>query len=341
MSAKYWCFTYNNPTHYPEELGALFANTLYFIYCVFQLECGESGTQHYQGYAEFDKRVSRKHISDSIGVKLHLEIRRGSQAEARNYAMKADSRIHGPYEYGEFKPTKQGQRNDLKELRDKVLKGTPMKDIIPTVDNFQQLRFAQALSSYVPLSHDRRPKKVYWLWGPTGAGKTLTAMKACPVGNTWFANNDCQWFDGYCGQTHVIIDEFRAKNWPYDMVLRLLDGYEMSLPVKGGFTRWCPKEIWITCPLPPSEVYFRRLQNHGSIDQLMRRITEVRELQYRLPEDDGMTTDEDNESDQDLTTTEVLNHATLESSTNRYVAAHNRICNCNNPLTCACLDLNN
>ncbi len=89
-----------------------------------------------------------------------------------------------------------------------------------------------------------------------------------------------QWFDGYWGQKYAIIDEIRAKNWPYDLMLRLLDGYQVRLPIKGGFTIWKPEIIYITSPLHPRHLYKGQLEYNvdGGIDQLLRRITTITEL---------------------------------------------------------------
>ncbi len=130
-------------------------------------------------------------------------------------------------------------------------------------------------ASYRSLTHEYEAKTVYWLYGETGTGKTRTAMEACPADNTWHATTG-QWFDGYWGQEYVIIDEFTAKNWPYDLMLKLLDGYQLRLPVKGGFIIWRPKTIYITARLCPSAIYAAQLDYHGGIEQLERRITQTR-----------------------------------------------------------------
>jgi len=308
---KYWVFTYNNPTHYPEEFGALLVNLPNFKYAVFQHEKGDNGTPHYQGYLEFTKNTRRTAII-RLSTQMHMEKRRGSQAEARAYAMKADSRLHGPWEFGEFTPTKQGRRNDLTKLKSDLLAGEPLHKLVVQTENNQQLRFLQNMSAYVTLSHKYQKKNVYWFWGPTGTGKTRTAIAACPEGDTWFAKFSGQWFDGYSGQGYVIIDEFRAKNWPYDLMLRLLDGYELSLPVKGGFTKWCPHTIYITCPLDPEEVYHGQMAHHGSIDQLKRRITAIRHFDEEVDDPIPVQYRNNNNNNLDLSCDEVVNYATLE-----------------------------
>lgn len=275
---KYWCFTWNNPNLYPERLGAEFVELPNFKYVVFQLEKGDNGTKHYQGYLELEKNIRLGGLK-AFNSAFHWEKRRGTQKEARDYCMKEDSRLEGPFEYGEFEPTKQGKRNDLLALREGLLqRRKTLNQAVRKCENNQQLSFVLKLSAYVPLSNEYKKKQVYWLWGKTGTGKTKTAMLSCPPEDTWISKMDSQWFDGYSGQGYVIIDEFRGRNWKYDVMLQLLDGYEMSVPIKGGFTRWHPHTIYITCPYPPDEVYFGQLALHGSIDQLLRRITEIRNM---------------------------------------------------------------
>lgn len=53
--AKHWCFTYNNPTMYPDEMIEELED-LGVTYAVFQLEEGKNGTPHYQGYVAFKKK---------------------------------------------------------------------------------------------------------------------------------------------------------------------------------------------------------------------------------------------------------------------------------------------
>lgn len=323
MSAmgKYWCFTWNNPNLYPEAFGALLVSLPHFQYTVFQLEAGdENETWHYQGYLEFSKNIRRNAINRHLGIPMHLEKRRGTQAEARDYAMKDETRITGPFEYGEYQQSNQGRRNDLKKLRDDVLSGKPLKDIVPKCDNLQQLRFVQSLTAYSVVSHDYEAVEVHWYHGPTGTGKTRTAKTKCPPRDTWNSNRKGEWFDGYTGQKYVIIDELRAKNWPYDLMLQLLGGYEVRLPVKGGFTIWKAKVVYITCPFDPENAYAGQLEYHGSIDQLKRRITEVRDFT-----DFDEETEEDFRLSPSLRCTEDINYPTLraQASSPHYVPPRN------------------
>lgn len=114
MSAqgKFWVFTLNNPTE-----TITFPDTV--EYAVYQLEQGENGTRHYQGYVEFKKNIRLAGLKKFLKT-AHWEKRRGTQAEARDYCMKEDTRLEGPFEHGTFVVNAQGNRTDLEEASELV-----------------------------------------------------------------------------------------------------------------------------------------------------------------------------------------------------------------------------
>ena len=89
------------------------------------------------------------------------------------------------------------------------------------------------------------------------------------------ANNE--WWDGYCGQSVILLDDFRASWFPFTYLLNITDRYPMQVAVKGGFAHYSPKKIYITCPKPP-EVLYESLETRadGSVAQLTRRVTGVK-----------------------------------------------------------------
>ncbi len=284
--STHWCFTLCNPTNDETvlDLENLFWTHPGVKYAVFQLEEGSEsepgmgGIIHYQGYLELTRSQRRSYVS-KILPRAYITFRKGTQKQARDYCMKEDTRWEGPWECGTFTPCRVGQRTDLASIKKTVLNpDTTMLDVLPMCQNFQQLRFAEALMKYKPQSHRWEPKEVHWYWGPTGSGKTRAAQEACKDVETWTTTDPLKWFDGYMGQTHVIIDEFRAGNCAYNILLGLLDGYERRVQIKCSHTIWKPKVIYITAPLPPNQVYAGQLEYHGSVDQLLRRITEIKEF---------------------------------------------------------------
>lgn len=124
---------------------------------------------------------------------------------------------------------------------------------------------------------------VHWFYGKTGTGKTRTAWEEAQSrygSDIWVSLNTDQWFDGYIGQEAVILDDIRPKTWNFYNMLRFTDRYKLVVPIKGGFTRWCPKEIWITAPTAPRELYCNYSTNepYEGIEQLERRIDDLREF---------------------------------------------------------------
>lgn len=127
MAARNYCFTVNNPL---EDVPLEFPSTV--KYAVYQLECGAQGTKHYQGYMELDKPHTMTAVKKWEGVweKAHLEKRLGTRDQARAYCMKADSRVLGPWEHGEFTGHGAGSRTDLAEVRDAILAGMSRNEVM-------------------------------------------------------------------------------------------------------------------------------------------------------------------------------------------------------------------
>lgn len=269
--ARNWCFTINNPGRkYCMARIWLACERLPDVrYCVYQKEMGEEGTQHIQGYIELKKPQWMRWLKDNFAYGAHYEQRKGTRWEARAYCMKEESRICAPVEYGSFVAC--GERTDLEDIKIRIAEGENIKTIVEDCTSYQQARFAEKLYSIKTLSKEYRKKEVFWYWGTTGTGKTRAAFERSGE-DYWLSNLTGEWFDGYTGQKDVIIDDLRAKAWPYVLLLRLLDGYPLRVPVKGGFTVWEPERIWITCPLSPENLYQGQLNYQGDIDQLTRRI---------------------------------------------------------------------
>lgn len=148
MTSRAWVFTYNNPNG---DLNTEFTDLRYTIW---QLERGESGTYHFQGYAEFKKPIRLAACKRWLSS-AHWEPRRGTPTQAKEYASKEDTRIAGPWEFGE-QGGAQGKRTDLDEFREAVIRGegddTLLRDHIDVVAKYPKLagtiRRAAATAAY-------------------------------------------------------------------------------------------------------------------------------------------------------------------------------------------------
>lgn len=114
-TARHVCFTYNNPTHSPTDFQALLQSSERVRYAIFQLEEGENGTPHYQGYVEY-KSPQRFSFFHNNFARCHCEKRQGTRTQARDYCRKADTHKEGPWEAGDWNAGGAGARSDLSGL---------------------------------------------------------------------------------------------------------------------------------------------------------------------------------------------------------------------------------
>jgi len=123
--------------------------------------------------------------------------------------------------------------------------------------------------------------KVTVHYGKTGTGKSHTAFHKYLTPEGEFDDTECfcksaamaQWWDGYSGQKHCIIEEFRAQI-PFHELLVLLDKYPLTFQIKTTSCQCQIEEFIITSPVHPSEWYPTLESNAGKMDQLKRRLTE-------------------------------------------------------------------
>lgn len=226
-------------------------------------------------------------IKELICSQVHLEPARGSLASNQAYCKKEDAE---PFEEGSPIPS-QGHRTDLDSVRIAINEG---KDDEHIADNFfgQWVRYSKAFQSYRALkkSLSRSWKtKVFVLWGKTGTGKTRYVFDQVGDDQELWSPGDYEWFDGYQGQEIVLFDDFRGE-YPVQFLLKLLDRYPMSVKIKGSFTKWCPRKIYITSNVDPQDWY-------RDIDQrtraaLQRRIDAVHFVEVPLYHDIIVTRDE-------------------------------------------------
>lgn len=85
-------------------------------------------------------------------------------------------------------------------------------------------------------------------WGPTGTGKTHRAW-AEAGDSCYIKTSSNKWWDGYRGETNVIIDEFDGQIG-ITHLLRWLDKYPCRVEIKGGSLPLRASKFWITSNKP-------------------------------------------------------------------------------------------
>lgn len=247
--------------------------------------CPNTKKEHYQGYIQFFEPVRTPKLQWIIGNKCHCESQRGTDFQASNYCKKDNKYVS----FG--KPSKQGQRTDLEDLRRLINKGATHSKCYK--EHFSSYtRYRHNLDKYRETILYEKAKKwrnvdVKILSGPTGCGKTSKYLyddKGNYLEDVFNINcselTDRCWFDGYEGQTTLILDEFR-NDIKLGKLLSLLDGHICRLQIKGGVTYALWNKVIITTNLKKFEIFPNIRKD--MIDPLWRRVKIFTDL-YECPE---------------------------------------------------------
>lgn len=248
-----FCFTVNNWTEADIEW---FNNTNIFKYVCYGKEVGENLTPHLQGYFEFPNGNRKslnacvKYIHDhGCPCRPHIEIAVASAAKAIGYCEK-----DGVFWEKGDRPKGQGKRSDIDDATDILSNGGSLQDVahaLPTVF----VKFHRGLQAFQLTTQSVRSWKteVFWLWGPTGSGKSRYAWETYP--DAYPKQSGTKWWCNYVGQDTAIIDDFRpSKEMPFNFILNLFDRYPLLLETKGGQVQCRLKTILVTCPFSPDQL---------------------------------------------------------------------------------------
>lgn len=243
----------------------------YMKYLVFGREtCPDTGKKHLQGYVEFLRAMDFGKIVDLLGGEgVHIETRKGSPRQASDYCKKEKDFE----EFGEL--SKQGKRSDLDEVVEHLENGLTVREtaLANPIQYIKYHRGIEKLRSFMIKPRDFVPE-VTVMYGKTGTGKSRKAREGVEDYYVWTPARG-KWWDGYDGQTTVIMEEFRGQ-LPLGYMLTLLDRYECPVECKGGSIEFVAKNIIITSPKHPRDWY--EDQSNDKIDQLLRRVTHVTEV---------------------------------------------------------------
>jgi len=253
------CFTLSN--YKDDDINRLRSYVSSCRYMVFGYEVAPTTqTPHLQGYVAWDNPRSLDAFKSQISSKLHLEKTRGTPTQASEYCKK-----DGKYEeFGEV--PRQGTRTDFASALEEIKSGLPVEEVVENQP--QLLPMIRALENYKNrcLKPLNRPVEVIVLWGDAGSGKSRWAYDNHP---DLYSKSPNKWWDGYSGQTTVLLDDFYGFI-PYTELLNVLDRYPYHAEVKGGhiWAQWT--KVIITSNKPPEQWY-----SYGLTPALRRRISKI------------------------------------------------------------------
>lgn len=227
-------------------------------------EGGTTGFRHWQFVIGMVGNTRLSGIKKTFPVTGHYELTRSSAAN--EYVCKDETSVPGSrFELGKL-TFRRNEPKDWERIRELAIKGD-YKDIPSDifVRCYNQLRRISSDN----LSGIAMEREILVYWGLTGTGKSKTAWEEAGL-EAYPKIPTTKFWDGYQGQEHVIIDEFRG-GIDISHVLRWFDRYPVLVEVKGSATVLKAKKIWVTSNLHP-ELWYPGLDTETK-EALLRRLT--------------------------------------------------------------------
>lgn len=191
MSRALWVFTRN----FSGEVPSLsFDERVQYV--IWQHE--KVTHDHLQGFIQLKKKSRLTTVKSIIGGNPHVEPVRSTATQAINYCKKSDSRVSGPWEYGDYVPERSNKRSLMerykenpeemeledpgraRRCRSKIDKEKFITEFKVEDDEQEWKKSLEEAIKEVP-----SPRSILWVYGPHGGeGKTTKAKELITRG--WF-----------------------------------------------------------------------------------------------------------------------------------------------------------
>ena len=283
--AKDWCFTLNNPRS--KDITKL--QSLEYGYLVYQLEIGEQGTPHIQGFVQMREKQRLASLHRLV-KRARFAKRKGTPYEASHYCKKPVPDCECKHckdleAFDNVEPFEDGflsveTQYKLYEIA-KVIKEHGLQRCIDRFpDSYITLHNGmKALDKNYAKKRDFKTA-VTILWGEPGSGKTRYAMETFPepyVLPCGGGKGSADFFGDYRPELHqsVIVDDFYSY-WHYSKTfLKVTDRYPIEVQTKGGFLQFLAHDLVFTSNLSPDKWYPNILSDPVRKDSFFRRITNI------------------------------------------------------------------
>ena len=278
--ARRWCFTLNNPTEEEEitirRIGQTI-NTLDWIeYLIFGHEIGEQGTPHLQGYLIATTRMRfttlNRHIwADTNNRRIHWEVSRGTPAQAIAYCKK-DGQFE---EFGDIPNQKKNQWTTIHEMITNGATSQQIRDEFPGT----WCAYRSSIEAWINEGRQARlqpydgdlQQKNFWIWGPTGIGKST---KARTYGQPVYNKGINRWWDGYNHEPVVVMDDMPPVKADIlvDHLKRWLDRFPFPAEIKTSHMMLSPNDfkLIITSNYSPEQCF-----KEPDLSAIRRRLTVI------------------------------------------------------------------
>lgn len=294
-----WFFTVNSPA--PALQSADFWRSCSKVFGdirggVMQVE--ESSRRHLQGCFN----TVQKYRSTTMKNKMRSKAIMGwikpciSVEKSIAYCTKEETRVAGPFWFGEWTEdnhgrrdtSTQGRRTDLAQVADDVDAGKSISDIAkahPTAF----MKYHAGINQYMTVTKSVQPRdfmtRMVIYWGASGTGKSRRAWhEARQMGDVYelpvAKESNVIWWPGYTGQHSVILDDFYGW-FPFHSFLKMIDRYEWKVRTVGDtFVQFTSKYVFITSNSNWPTWYSQAFMKEGHWkDAFARRIYSIQEFE--------------------------------------------------------------
>lgn len=275
---KRWTFVVNNPHTKDDAIPRFNEETMYYMR--YQLEEGDEGTPHFQGWVWYKTKKRRKQVAKDFPY-ASLQSCRRSPEENDVYTSKPEGRLDGPWTFGKHGPS-QGERTDLSKLYEQVWDTKKrMADIMYDCRK-EAIRYhsgAKILRGYAferARGNEWRQIKIVVIWGASRVGKTRWVHANYPDVYDMIAQGS-KWLDMYDGEEAIHFSDF-SGGCPYQMLLTLLDGWKEKRETKGGTTVLLHTTVIFSSNLKPENWYSDQVQKQHDYSLLRRMQEEGNEI---------------------------------------------------------------
>lgn len=265
-------FTWNNFSAESKNYLETLVNTNIAKYIAFAEETAPTtGTKHLQGYISF---LSPKTLVQAR-LKLvgcHVETMIGSLLQNDTYCSKSGTLI----EFGE-KPVSNDNKGRAEKLRWQRSRDLAKEGKLDEIDADIFIRCYSTLKR-IKSDYATKPQPIdpvcLWIYGPTGTGKSHSIETRFP-GCYKKCMDDLKWFDGYCGEEAIYLEDIDKYQVKWGGVLkRLADRWPMQASVKGSMAYIRPKYVLVTSNYRIDEIW----TDPQTVEPLQRRFLEVEKL---------------------------------------------------------------
>ncbi|XP_019625508.1 PREDICTED: uncharacterized protein LOC109470864 [Branchiostoma belcheri] len=226
-----------------------------------------TGTPHLQGYVNFSTKVRTTQVKGHLGDRCHVEKAVGNDHDNERYCSKDGNVVE---RMGH--PIRQGQRNDLTAATNFLQENDGDLSALAQEMPETFVRHHRGLEAYVSYARLQPARdfltRCFVFVGPPGCGKSRLVREYLPDDTTTYYKPEGGWFDGYMGQSDVVLNDFHG-DIPRPTFLNMVDRYPLRVPIKGGFVNFAARRVWITTNIFPNHWY----TNDHDPAAIFRRIT--------------------------------------------------------------------